>query len=136
MNFFYEVSIPSGREQILPFEQVLPLSYGIISRMEITIPSGAGGKSHLQLFYHDFQLYPLSRGEDYHGDDSVISFSDTFFMESSPFQLKARGWNTDTHYKHAFLVSIEVLKPEQLPADTTVLGIGDLSELIGTGFEV
>jgi len=131
MNFFYSVSIPAGREEKTPFEQVLPLSYGIITGMLVIIPPGHAGTAHLQLLHHDFQVYPLSRGEDYHGDDVSIEWTDRYELFDAPYELKARGWNTDTVNSHAFQVAVEVLRPEQIGMMSGTSGLMDLQEIVG-----
>jgi len=136
MNFFFDVSIPAGRTQANPYEEILKLTYGVITHVQIVIPTGHLGRAHLVGYLHEFQVYPLSRGEDYHGDDSIISFSDRTELFSSPFELKIRGWNTDAAYAHSFLVSIEILLPDQIGHGTGTKGIGDLQEMVGEDIEV
>jgi hypothetical protein len=129
--FFYEVSIPKNTEEKTPYEKRLPLSYGVITGMEIVIPTGHAGKAHLQLLFHEFQLYPLSRGENFHGDGVPIPFTDRFFLDSAPYELKARGWNSDDNYPHVFLVGIEILLPEQIGIQTGTTGLDELQEIVG-----
>ena len=130
-HFFFEVTIPASTEEKIPYEKKLFLSYGVITGMEIVIPTGHAGTAHLQLFYHEFQLYPLSRGENYHGDNAETSFTDRFFLDSAPYELKARGWNSDIEHPHAFLVGIEILLPEQIGMLTGTTGLDDLQEIVG-----
>lgn len=132
MHYFFEVSVPASREEKNPYEKRLPLSYGVITGCVVLIPAGHAGKAHLQLLRHDFQIYPLSRGENYHGDDAEIAFTDRFFLDAAPYELKARGWNTDTEHSHAFLLGFELLLPEQIGMQTGVLGIAELQALIGS----
>jgi hypothetical protein len=136
MNFFFDVSIPAGTAQKTPYEEVLKLTYGVITHVQIVIPTGHLGKAHLVGYLHEFQIYPLSRGEDYHGDDATISFADRTELFSSPFELKVRGWNTDAANVHSFLVSVEILLPDQIGHGTGTLGIGDLQEIVGVDIEV
>jgi hypothetical protein len=113
MHYFFEVSVPAGTTEAAPYEKVLQVTRGTISRVEITIPSGHYGLAHLQVLYHEFQLYPLSRGEDYHGDDNTIAWDEAQEIDAPPYQLKARGWNTDDTYAHAFLVAVTMQRREE-----------------------
>lgn len=121
MHFFYEVLVPANTTEALPYEKNLILTCGVITRMQIMIPPGASGLSHLKLLYHEFQLYPLSRNENYHGDDFPIDFDENQKILVEPYILKAVGWNADETYPHAFLVAItmrtatdqELEKPEE-----------------------
>ncbi len=131
MHFFFDVSIPAGTAAANPYVETLLLSAGEIRRVEIFVPSGHRGRGHLQLLYHEFQIYPLSRGEDYHGDNSQIVFGDQFDMESGPYELKARGWNTDASDPHAFLVGIDVEMPDALTISASAKTLADLRSLVG-----
>jgi hypothetical protein len=136
VHFPYEVSIPKSTSQSAPYEKILPLSYGVITGMLVIIPTGHAGKAHLQLFNHEFMIYPLSRGEDYHGDGVSIPWEDRYELFTEPFELKARGWNTDTANKHAFQVFVNVLLPEQIGMQNGTVGLTDLQEIVGTEIEV
>lgn len=134
MHFFFEVSIPASTPEKTPYEKRLLLSYGVITGMLVIIPPGHAGKAHLQLLNHEFQIYPLSPGEDYHGDNVPIPWSDRYELFSAPYELKAHAWNTDT-YKHAFQVAVEVLRPEQIGMQTGTTRLSDLQEIVGTEIE-
>ena len=136
MHFSYEVRIPKSTSQAAPYEKILLLSAGVITGMQIDICAGHAGTAHLVLLYHEFQLYPLSRGEDYHGDSSNIPWSDRFDMETGPYELKARGWNTDTKSDHRFQVHVAVLREDQLGMSTGTLKLKDLAAIAGTNVEI
>jgi hypothetical protein len=136
VHFFFEVLIPKNTTQAAPYKVPLPLSAGVITRVEISIPAGHAGTAHLQVLYHEFQLYPLSRGENYHGDDSESGFDDLFEMTAAPYELRAIGWNTDTVNDHRFLIGITVLRPEQLGLVSLTSTIKDLAALVGETIEV
>jgi len=136
VHFFYEVLIPANTPQTAPYNKTLLLSAGVITHIDIAIPAGHAGTAHLQLLYHEFQLYPLSRGEDYRGDDHVFPFDDRFELTAAPFELKAKGWNTDTDNDHRFLIGITVLRQEQLGLVTPTSKVSDLIGIVGESFEV
>lgn len=132
MHFFYDVSIPKSTAQSAPHEEILPLTYGEIVNANIIIPTGHKGKAHLVLLYHEFQIFPLSRGEDYHGDGCPIDLGGGIALDSEPYQLKARGWNTDTVSDHAFLIGIDVEIPDSLVISASAKTLSDLRALIGS----
>ena len=131
MNFFYEVSIPANTSKTAPYSKPLKLTYGVITGLQVVIPSGHAGTAHLLLLLHEFQLYPLSRGEDYHGDDVPITFADRTLLDAAPYELRAIGWNTDTENAHAFMVSVEVLRLDEIGVGAGFITTDDLKELIG-----
>lgn len=136
VHFFYDVTISKSTTAANPHEEMLLLSYGEIRRVEITIPSGHKGKAHLQLLDHEFQIYPLSRGEDYHGDGCQVIFGDQYLLEGGQYSLKARGWNTDTANDHSFLVGIDVEVPDSLIISASAKTLASLRELVGESVEV
>jgi hypothetical protein len=136
MNFIYSFTIPASTSASSPYEQNLKLSYGVITNVQIVLPVGHQAKAHLVMLFHGFQIYPLSRGNDYHGDDVSFQFDDRFFINSAPYEIKARGWNTDTDYNHEFIISIAMLLPEQLGLGTGVSALRDVQSLTGKSIEV
>ena len=136
MHFSYEVKIPKSTSQAAPYVKDLQISAGFITGMQIIIPAGHAGTAHLVLKYHEFQVYPLSRDEDYHGDGVPLVWRDQFDLGSGPFELKAEGWNTDTHSDHRFQVHIEIMRAEQLGINTGTVTLKDLIGIVGTELEV
>lgn len=131
MHYFYDIGIEKNTEAGTPYSETLHLSYGVITKVQIVIPDGHKGLAHLQLFYHEAQLYPLSRGENYHGDGIRIEFEDNFPLYVSPYNLKAKGWNTDDTNDHSFLVGINILRPEMQLIPPSLETIKAMEDLIG-----
>jgi hypothetical protein len=136
MHFFFDVSVSANTAAVLPHTERLTLSSGVITKVTIVIPSGHFGLAHLQLTYHSAQLYPLSRGEDYHGDNLRIEFEDYFPITVLPAELKAIAWNDDDTYAHSFLVGFAVLREQELPKPVPDESILAMQELIGYEGEV
>jgi hypothetical protein len=136
MHFFFDVSIPKSTTAANPHREALLLSFGEIRRVEITIPIGHKGKAHLQLLDHEFQIYPLSRGEDYHGDGCQVSFSDQYLLEGGQYGLAAVGWNTDTASDHSFLVGVDVEEPDAMTINASAKTLASLKTLVGEQIEV
>lgn len=130
MNFFYDVSIPANTAQTAPFTEILKLAPGVLTSLLIYIPAGHGGTAHLKLYYHEFQLFPLSRNEDYHGDDVPIPIQSSFKIDTEPYEFKAVGWNTDTEFSHAFLLSVNILKEDQISGGSSASLLAELKTLI------
>lgn len=130
MNFVYAFTVPAGTAAGLPYTQRLRLSYGVITHIQIVIPSGHAGKAHLTLHAGGFQLYPLSRGQTYHGDDVDFNFDDRFFLNAAPYELIASGHNTDADYGHEFLILINMLLPDQLGIGPGFSGMREIKDLV------
>ena len=131
MHYFFDVSIPHSRTEAAPYTEILKLTRAVITRLQIVIPSGAIGLSHLVLKYHEFQLYPLSRGENYHGDDLDIAFDEFMPLVVAPYELKAVGWNTDTANDHSFLIGIAMQTEDEIGAPIPPETLANLQDMIG-----
>ena len=114
MNYDFSIMVPAGTVKINPHTQKLKLTYGVITRVMILIPQGHRGLAHLQLLYHEFQMYPLNPGGDYHGSGVPVGFDERQVIFVTPFEFKARGWNLDDTYEHEFIVNITMMRPEDV----------------------
>ena len=132
MHYFFTIAIPANTPKTAPVLLTLPLANAIITRVQIVIPPGAQGLSHLQVAYHSSQLYPLNPGGDYSGDGMNIEFDEYQPIIVSPYELKISAWNLDTAYAHQFLIAITMLRPEEMGKEIPATSIAALSTLIGT----
>lgn len=136
MNFDFEISIPAEKEESDPTELVMKMTYGVITHVIITNPAGARGLSHLKIFYHEFQLYPLNTAGNYHGDQMHVEFNEYQPLVVVPYHLKAKGWNTDETYLHRFTMNFTVLRPEEMGREIPSESLRALKRLIGKEYEV
>ena len=108
-HYSFLILIPANTTQSSPYTQILKLHKGVIHDIEIIVPPGHAGLAHLRLSLHEHQLYPLSPGENYHGDDILISFKDFQPLQPEPYELKATAWNLDDTFDHRFIVNVGIL---------------------------
>lgn len=113
-HFSYTLTIPANTAKTSPTRLFMPLDYGLITQVQIVIPDGQKASAHLRLMYRTRQLYPFNRPEWYQGDGTSIPFNDLFPLMSVPYELVAEGYNEDETYEHAFLIFINVQRPEEL----------------------
>ena len=114
MNFNYELEIPADTSESSPEKLMMKLTFGILTKVYIIIPTGHAGLAHLKIMYHESQLYPLPPSTEYHGDGNEISFEERQPIFINPYELKAIGWNTDDTYAHSFLMNFTITLPETL----------------------
>lgn len=114
MNYDFSITVPANTPKISPYMQRLKLTYGVITRIIITIPHGHTGLANLQLLHHESQMYPLNSGSAYHGSGVSIAFDERQALFVTPFEFKARAWNTDDTYDHEFIVNITMMYPEDI----------------------
>jgi len=137
MNFSYKITVPKETVKYSPKKLIVPLEYGIITRVLIIIPDGQKETTHVRMKYHEAQLYPLNRGEWYQGDGSEIEFEDRFPMIVVPYELKIEGYNESTVYDHAVLFNFNILKPYEIGwTEIPSEAMAKLYALLGTEIEV
>lgn len=110
MNYHWKFEIPKETEEDLPYVKTKKVTYGTITKVTINNPAGSVGKSHLRIFYHEWQLYPISKGEWYEGEKINVSFEDYQPLYTAPFELKFKGWNESLSYTHAFHINMVILR--------------------------
>ena len=135
MHFFYPVTAPHATTQLIPYTEVLKLSYGVITDVFIYIPRGHIGLASLQLLYHEHQLYPLNPGGVYKGNETTIAFKEYQPITVNPFELKARVWNTDDTIDHTFYIGLAMQRPEEMNQAIPASSLAALNDLIGLTIE-
>ena len=114
MNYDFSIIVPANTAKVNPHTQKLKLTYGVITKVLILVPEGHRGLGQLQILYHEFQMYPLNPGSAYHGSGVQIAFDERQAIFVTPFEFKARAWNTDETYEHEFIVNITMMQPEDV----------------------
>jgi len=110
MSFFwFTLSAPKNTTLANAINTTLILHHGVINHVSIYIPNGSAGLFHLQLFDALHQLYPLSTGEDFHGDDITIDFKEWYDLDVEPYTLVSKCWNDDDTFSHEIIVCFSVL---------------------------
>ena len=130
MNFNWKFEIPKETDEELPYVKTKKLTYGRIKKVTISNPAGSVGKSHLRIFYHEWQLYPITKGEWYEGEKITVSFEDNYLLFTPPYELKFKGYNTSTLYTHAFYINMEIMRKEAIGE------IGETHQLKGMEGEI
>ena len=119
MNYNWRFSIPETKYTASnPYEQTKKVTHGRIRHVAISNPAGSVGKSHLQIFFHEFQVYPLNKGQWYEGEKIKVDFDDDYPLYSAPYELKFKGYNESSQYAHAFYINVTILREEgELPGE-------------------
>lgn len=137
MNYDFSIVIPANTPQISPHTERLRLTYGVITKIIITIPPGHMGLANLQLLYHEFQMYPLNPGAAYHGARVQIVFEERQAIFVTPYEFKARGWNTDDTNEHEFIANITMMSPADVGwTEERVRMEAEALEMLGRELEV
>lgn len=114
MRYRGSLTISAGKTEADPATADLELCYGDITEVEIHFQAGCGWLAHLQIWYQSRQIFPLSVGASFIGDDQVIEFAERWPIREVPHQVELRGWAPDASYDHTVAVEITMTAPEGL----------------------
>ena len=109
MFFAWDITIDKGKEEDDPKTQILKLTKGVITALDVKFPAGCHGLVKVRLFRYESQLVPLSRDEWCTGDAEAVPTEPYYEMEEAPYQLKFVGCSPGTAYDHVVTVRITVL---------------------------
>ena len=126
------IMVPKTTLVAAPVETVIRVTHGVITRVSFRPRPGHSGLCHVQVFYHEHQLWPVSRDETLHGDTFPIEWDDYEEIFTAPYELVVRAWNDDDTYAHTFDLGFALL-PEAVAAPQTGLlaGIKKFLGLVG-----
>jgi len=131
MFYAWDITIPAGRTEDNPLEQILKLTKGIITKADIKFPSGCHGLVKVRIRCREQQLIPLSSDEWVTGDGETIPTEAYYELKSTPTQLKFIGCSPTTTYDHTITVRIQVLPSEVATSQPIVEAINRIAEGIG-----
>ena len=109
MFYAWDITIPAGQAEAAPVTQILKLSKGVITRIDVKFPRGCHGLVKVHLLRDEFQLVPLSRGEWVTGDSETVPTEGYYELVETPAQLKFVGCSPGTSYDHTVTVRVSIL---------------------------
>lgn len=114
MRYRAALTIPAGTTEDDPAWSVLDLEYGYAIGVEILFPAGHAGLTYVQVYYQSRQIFPLSPGEAFRGDDHQITFNERFPILEVPYQVVVYGWAPNATLDHTVFVDITMDAPPQV----------------------
>lgn len=123
MIYLKQITTPAQTYRDNPMETVLPVSKGLVYKVELKFPAGSTGLLGVEIFDGSHQVWPSSPSQWFTGDDDVISYDDTYLKLSPPYELQIKTYNDDDYYDHLFilrlgLVSDKIFMARFLPTYT------------------
>lgn len=114
MIYTLDVTTPANTPALDALRVVMPITRGLIHRVELDFPSGAVGLHHVVIIDGDHQLWPSTEHETFHPDGVVIAFDDIYLKISPPYELLVRSYNLDDTYSHLVQVRIGLIANEMV----------------------
>lgn len=112
MFYDFAITVPAGRAESTPVEQVMKLTKGVIHRVEVQFPIGCAALAHCRIYHEEHQLFPTNPPGSFATDGYTIPIDDNFELNTEPYSLKARCWNDDDTYQHIITIRVGVLRGE------------------------
>jgi hypothetical protein len=111
---FYDfaITVPKERTEASPVTQVMKLTQGVITRVEVQFPNGCAGLAHCKILHEESQKWPTPPSTSMASDGHAIVIDENFGLDTEPYQLKAVCWNDDDTYSHTIYVRVGVLRGE------------------------
>lgn len=109
MFFAWDIAIEKGTTEDEPKTQILKLSKGVITRLDIKFPPGCHGMVKVRLLRYEHMLVPLTRDQWITGDGETVPSEAYYELVEAPAQLKFVGISPDTTNDHTITVRVTVL---------------------------
>ena len=109
MFYAWDVTVPANTSDTAPIEETLKLTKGTVTKVSIKFPAGCSGLVKVRLYYEEFQLVPLTKGEYVTGDDETVDAEMLYELRSRPYALKLRASSPGTSYNHTITVRVTLM---------------------------
>jgi len=125
------VTAPANMTAANPASTDIPVTNGLIYKVEFDFPPGSSGLLHIWIKDGSFPLWPSEPGESFSGDNQVIAFDDKYFIQAPDHRLKLWYYNLDDTYDHEFQVRVgQVLQEVFIASFLPSIGQGDMTSAI------
>lgn len=129
------VEIPANTPAASPAEATALLNRGVVTGVQVQIPSGCMGLARAQIWRGASQIWPSTPGAYFSGDGDVIRWFDDYEMADEPLFFTIRAWNIDDTYSHTLTFRFElvslVLAEQRRGLPALIQRIGEV--LLGKG---
>ena len=90
------------------------LDPGIITKLEITFPTGCAGLVKVHINDEIHQVFPTNPDDVFTGNGNTIAFATYHPIFEVPYALQICGWNEDDTYDHTVSIRMGILPREVL----------------------
>lgn len=109
MFFAWDITVNAGTTEDKAEPQILKLSKGIITGLDVKFPPGCHGLVKVRLFRYESQLVPLNGDEWLTGDGETVPTETYYELVETPYQLKFLGISPEAGHDHTVTVRVAVL---------------------------
>ena len=112
MLYTHTLTVPANTTENDPAEEVVKLTHGVITMVEVEFPPGCAGlvQSFIRRSLH--QVWPSNQEGYFRSDGRAIRWNDYYEMFSEPMELTVGAWSGDDFYSHDVLFRFELTSRE------------------------
>lgn len=112
MIFVANLEIPPNTLKAVPIRTRLPVTDGIVKRVWVRWRWGSANLCGCRIFYHEFQIWPLSLGEWFLSRPEGIQFEESLSVDAAPREFYIEAYNHDDTFAHTVEVAVCLLRAE------------------------
>lgn len=109
MEFAYSITLPTDGTKATATVKSMPVSFGVVTNVQIVFPAGCWGLVHVKIFDDGHQLWPLNPEGEYAANNETINIEESYEIKALPAKFRFWGYNEDQIYTHTIDVRITVL---------------------------
>lgn len=109
MFYDFAIAVPANTAETAPIIQLMELTQGVITRLEIQFPAGCAGLAHCRILDQGTQKWPTPPSDSFASDDYCVVIEENQELTAEPYQLRAVCWNEDDTYDHTIYVRVGIL---------------------------
>jgi hypothetical protein len=113
MFYEYNIEIPKNTPIGSDVIEILRLTRGTITRIDLLFPAGCAGLVGVRLFRAGYQVMPNNFKGYIETDNEMVSTTSPIDLSVNPFELEFYGYNQDDTWNHTIRVRVQVEKLEK-----------------------
>lgn len=116
MIYLFDEAIPINTLPDNPANYEMPVTRGLVYRIEVTFPPGSFGLAGIRIFNGSYQVWPSTPGKWFRGDNVKIGFDEMYLFDEAPFLFQVQAYNRDSVWSHTIFARIGMVSKKQYMA--------------------
>jgi hypothetical protein len=113
MFYEFDLTVTADTARADPATLEVALNAGTITQVAIQFPAGCSGMVYVSIWRSDHQLWPGDPDEAIAGEDSIVSWAESYDLDDQPFSLLLKAWSPGTTYPHKLTFRFALLSLEE-----------------------
>jgi len=123
MLYTHTLTVPANTTENDPAEEVVKLTHGVITMVEVEFPPGCAGLVRAFIRRSLHQVWPSNQGGQFRTDGRAIRWNDYYELFDEPLELTVGAWSDDDFYSHDVLFRFELTSREIAERGKVVSGV-------------